>query len=239
MCNLFGNQQNCGCQNNNCSRCNNNPVVLRGPRGETGATGPRGPIGPQGATGPAGPQGPVGATGAIGPQGPIGLTGATGATGPVGPQGPVGATGATGPVGPQGPIGPIGPSGTNDAIYAGTNATQTVTAGEIIPIAEISSTTDTTMSVSANQVNITEAGTYLVSYFVNGDATTGALSVSLYQDGALVTGETITIADAGTSSSGSKTVLITTTGASTLAIYNTSADSATLSSATITALKLD
>ena len=237
MCNLFGNQPNCGCQNNTCSRCNNNPIVIRGPRGETGATGPRGPIGPQGATGPQGPQGP---TGAVGPQGPIGLTGATG---PIGPQGPVGATGATGPQGPvgatgaTGPQGPVGPSGTNDIIYAGTNATQTVGAGAIIPIAEIDATPTSTMSVSADAVNLPEAGTYLVSYFVNGDATTGALSVSLYQDGTALPGEVITIADNGTASAGSKTILITTTDASTLSIYNTSADTATLTSATITVLK--
>ena len=44
---------------------------LKGPKGETGATGPQGKAGPQGATGP---QGPAGATGPQGPQGPAGAT---------------------------------------------------------------------------------------------------------------------------------------------------------------------
>ena len=55
---------------------------LKGPKGETGATGPQGPKGETGATGPQGPQGPTGATGARGP------------TGATGPQGPAGASAA-------------------------------------------------------------------------------------------------------------------------------------------------
>lgn len=53
-------------------------VNLRGPQGNTGATGTTGP------TGATGPQGPAGATGATGPQGPAGPTGATGPQGPAG-----------------------------------------------------------------------------------------------------------------------------------------------------------
>lgn len=52
---------------------------LRGPKGDTGATGPQGPKGDTGATGPEGPQGPIGpigVTGREGPQGPKGDTGA-------------------------------------------------------------------------------------------------------------------------------------------------------------------
>ena len=79
-----------------------------GPQGVVGATGPQGPIGNTGATGPIGPQGQTGLTGATGPQGPIGNTGATG---PIGAQGPIGLTGATGPQGPIGSTGPAGPTG--------------------------------------------------------------------------------------------------------------------------------
>ena len=55
---------------------------VKGPKGDTGATGPQGPTGATGATGPQGP------TGETGPQGPTGATGATG------PQGPAGTSGA-------------------------------------------------------------------------------------------------------------------------------------------------
>lgn len=51
------------------------------PKGDTGETGPQGPVGPKGDTGKTGPQGPVGpkgATGITGPQGPVGPKGDTG-----------------------------------------------------------------------------------------------------------------------------------------------------------------
>jgi len=51
------------------------------PKGDTGETGPQGPVGPKGDTGETGPQGPVGPkgdTGNTGPQGPVGPKGDTG-----------------------------------------------------------------------------------------------------------------------------------------------------------------
>lgn len=61
---------------------------LKGPKGDTGATGPQGS---KGDTGGNGPQGPKGDTGPTGPQGPKGDPGATG------PQGPKGDPGDTDP----------------------------------------------------------------------------------------------------------------------------------------------
>ena len=84
---------------------------IKGPKGETGATGPQGPKGATGSTGPQGPKGDTGATGATGPQGPTGKQGPTGPTGPAGSQGPQGIQGPKGDTGPQGPMGPQGPSG--------------------------------------------------------------------------------------------------------------------------------
>ena len=46
--------------------------ALRGPKGDTGATGPQGPKGDTGATGP---QGPKGEKGDAGPRGPAGAAG--------------------------------------------------------------------------------------------------------------------------------------------------------------------
>lgn len=170
--------------------------------------------------GPAGPVGPQGPRGFIGPQGP---------QGPVGPQGETGATGATGPQ---------GPAGTNDIIYAGNNTSQTVNASTIIPISQITATDGTTMSVSANAVNLPEAGTYLVSYGANGSVQSGDLIVALYQNGSAVSGESLVMESTATRSSvGSKTILITTSGPATLSLQNTSSETATLSSAYITVLK--
>ena len=216
---------NCNCSQN---RCNHN-VYIRGPQGPTGATGARGPIGPQGPVGPIGPTGATGATGPIGPQGPQGPIGLTGATGP---QGPVGATG---PQGPVGPTGPQGPAGTGDAIYANANAV-TVASGTIFPLALDSVTPDSTMSVSDNAVNVSEAGYYLVSYSVSSSTGGNQFVATLYLNGAPVADENIIPADDASTSS--KTILLSIPAGSTLALYNTSANEATLSSASLTLLKL-
>ena len=253
MCFLFGNNNNC-CQNNwssnsnpRCCNCQRFIVGPRGPIGPTGASGARGPIGPQGPVGPTGPTGATGATGAIGPQGPIG---------PVGPQGPVGATGATGAVGPQGPIGPVGPqgpvgatgatgavgpqgpAGATDVIYASAT-TATIPANSIIPITQTAISPQATTSVSANAVNLPEAGSYIVAYSVNGSNATGDLSTTLYLDGVAIAGEEIILSSTGETVSGSKVALINTTAGGTLSLYNTSTTDSILNQAGLTVIRVD
>lgn len=159
-----------------------------------------------------------------------------------GPMGPTGPQGARGPIGPQGAQGPQGLPGTPyvaDGVYVGNNTTQTVAANTIIPIAQLSQSPTTTMTASNNAVNITQSGTYLVSYFINGSVPADDLSVTLYQNGAPVVGEEITLANTATAaSSGSKTVLLNVIAPSTLSLYNTSAQALTSDSATLTVLKL-
>ncbi len=230
--------------------------VVRYIRGPVGPQGPIGPIGPQGAPGPVGstgatgPQGPIGLTG---PQGPIGLTGATGAVGPQGPQGiqgevgPVGPAGATGPQGPIGPAGPTGatgatgPAGTSDGLYA-SSGTQTVAGGTIIPLVESSSSPDTTITVTGNTVTL-PAGTYLVSYGGQGTTAGGTdttLSIGLYENNVAVGTEVLSATSSPTESvSLSRTIVYTAPAdGTTLSIYNTGTDSATYTSANITALRL-
>ena len=81
-------------------------LVVKGGKGDTGATGP---------AGTPGVQGPKGDTGSTGPQGSKGDTGAQGSKGDTGAQGPKGDTGATGATGPAGPTGPQGPKGDTGA----------------------------------------------------------------------------------------------------------------------------
>ncbi|MCY8890282.1 collagen-like protein [Bacillus spizizenii] len=64
-----------------------NPVYVKGLKGDPG------PQGPQGETGPQGPQGEKGETGPQGPKGDKGDTGEQGPQGEVGPQGPKGEKG--------------------------------------------------------------------------------------------------------------------------------------------------
>ena len=173
-----------------------------------------------------GPQGPAGQQGARGPIGP------QGATGPQGPQGPVGATG---------PQGPQGVPGASDAIYAGVNTLTVVPANTIVPITFIRSTPSTTQSVSGNEVVLSSSGTYLVSYFIDGsvDGDNNVLLYTLYLNGSPIPGETITQSSAGESvMSSGKTILVNVTAPATLSVYNTSSTSASLSSATITVVKL-
>ncbi len=180
----------------------------------------RGPIGPQGPAGPVGPTGATGATGAVGPQGPIGLTG------PIGPQGPTGATGAT------------GPAGSGDAVY-GSTTVATVPDGTIIPLATTSTTPDSSMTVANNAVNITEAGSYLITYYAGGNGTTGENTVALYQDGAVIPNESIIISNGAEPDSSSRTSLINVTTVPTaLSLYNTSGEELTLTGASLAVLKL-
>ena len=174
----------------------------------------RGPQGPAGATGPRGPQGPQGPVGPIGPQGPQGETGATGATGPQGPQ---------------------GEPGLSDAIYAGTG-TEVVESGAIIPLTEINSTPNSTLSVSDNAVVVSEDGTYLVSYYVGGSVPTNEFIATLYLNGAPITNENIV--QSNSAGAASKTILLTLNSGDELSLYNTSETEATLSAAAITVLKV-
>lgn len=82
----------------------NNISLTPGPKGDTGATGPKGDKGDTGATGP---KGDTGDTGATGPKGDKGDTGATGPKGDTGDAGPQGFTGDTGSQGEQGPSGSV------------------------------------------------------------------------------------------------------------------------------------
>ena len=198
----------CSFFNGNCRNNCDRFTVVRGPMG---------PTGPQGARGPIGPQGPVG---------PVGPTGATGAVGPIGPQGPVGPVGATGPQ---------GPAGTNDALYASIGEVVVAT-GNQIPLTLDTETVDSTMSVIDNEISFSETGIYLISYFSDGLVATGDFSTSLYLNDTLITGESIIFSDSD--GAGSKTILLSVSAGDTLSLYNTSATEATLSSASITALKL-
>ena len=147
--------------------------TLRGPKGDTGNTGPagadgiQGPKGDTGATGSQGIQGPkgdTGATGSQGIQGPKGDTGDTGATGLQGPKGDTGLqgiqglkgdTGSTGLQGPKGDTGLTGPKGDTGA--AGADGTSVSLKGSVQIVSDLSSL-----------VNLTIGDLYVVTSNGNG-----------------------------------------------------------------------
>jgi hypothetical protein len=94
---------------------------VRGPPGDPGPIGDRGPEGPRGDRGPDGPRGSDGAPGPRGDPGPQGARGepgdpgAPGATGVPGPKGDQGDPGATGPQGERGEQGDPGADGADGA----------------------------------------------------------------------------------------------------------------------------
>ncbi|MBR2384207.1 MAG: hypothetical protein IKA99_01210, partial [Clostridia bacterium] len=151
---------------------------------------------------------------------------------------PQGLTGATGPQGPQGPQGPAGTPATFDALYAGVNTTTTVPADTIIPLTQLATTPTTTLSVTNNSVNLPTAGTYLVSYSANGTSADNTLTIQLLQNGTAISTELISSNTTSGNQSLNKTILLTTTEASTLSLNNASADTATLISSAITVQKL-
>ena len=94
------------------------------------------------------------------------------------------------------------------------------------------------MSVANNAITVTDEGEYLVSYFANGSVPSDNFTVALYLNGSAVSNETLTITStANETASGSKTILLTVPAGGTLSLYNTSAQTATLTGASITVLK--
>ena len=98
-----------------------NDPAFKGPKGDTGAQGPKGDKGDTGAQGPkgdkgdAGVQGPKGDKGDTGVQGPKGDKGDAGVQGPKGDKGDAGAQGPKGDKGDAGAQGPKGDKGDTGA----------------------------------------------------------------------------------------------------------------------------
>lgn len=109
-----------------------------------------------------------------------------------------------------------------------------------IPVTLVRETSGTDITVTGGNVVLPE-GNYLVSYGVEGTrATNGALTASLYQNGTLLTGESVTeTVSTGETVNASKTTVVNSTAAgTTLGLFNTSGAEATFSNAYITVLKL-
>lgn len=94
-----------------------NTELFKGPKGDIGPQGQRGPQGVKGDTGEQGLQGPQGIRGLQGErglrgeQGPQGIRGLEGPRGMIGPKGDKGDEGSIGPIGPKGEQGPKGNDG--------------------------------------------------------------------------------------------------------------------------------
>ena len=114
-----------------------------------------------------------------------------GETGPTGAQGPQGETGATGE---QGPAGEVATNEygykydtTNDAITLTANTVTTVPLAQTGPLNVITGSTE-------NALTIGSTGTYKIDYFFNGISNIeGNITLSVYNNGNLLTGSTLTL----------------------------------------------
>lgn len=114
-----------------------------------------------------------------------------GETGPTGAQGPQGETGATGE---QGPAGEVATNEygykydtTNDSITLTANAVTTVPLAQTGPLNVITGSTE-------NALTIGSTGTYKIDYFFNGISNIeGNITLSVYNNGNLLTGSTLTL----------------------------------------------
>ncbi len=138
-----------------------------GPTGPTGPTGTTGLTGATGPTGLTGATGPTGLTGATGPTGLTGLTGSTGATGNIGLTGPTGSTGATGATGPTGSTGILGFAEFYAMMPGDNAATVAVGASVDFPQNGPSSVSGTITRLSSDQFQLSDIGTYMVSWQVS------------------------------------------------------------------------
>ena len=123
-------------------------------------------------------------------------------------------------------------------MYASGGA-QTAAAAAIIPITQTAATPGTTLTVSANAVNV-PAGTYLVSFGATGTSgANGTFSVQLYQNGTPIANEIVTNETANTQEANvSKTILYTAAAPTALSIHNASTETSTYTGANLTVMKL-
>lgn len=190
---------------------------IQGVPGQTGAQGPRGLQGEKGEKGDAGAQGLKGDKGDVGPQGAAGENGAVGPAGPAGAkgdtgeQGPIGLTGPQGPAGPKGDKGDTGEKGekgdpgstlSNAAyLYIYSNRDQPLDAhngstdfAKFESVGVTSGDFDLSMANTDGSVKFLKAGTYKLSYDVDGrleapfPSPVPSWGVALYKNDLLIKG---------------------------------------------------
>ncbi len=184
-------------------------------QGIQGLIGPAGPIGPQGIQGLIGPEGPIGLTGLTGPAGPLGPQGIPGL---LGPEGPIGLTGPAGPIGPQGLQGIPGVGGVLAAVSAiGTGGTVNSVTGLVCGSNSVLTGSSISHTAGTDTFTLSDAGLYRVEFSATPLAAVAA-GFQVQLNGANV-GQSFSVITVGSTIGGS--VLLTTTGASTVRVIGT------------------
>ena len=166
--------------------------IPMGLKGEQGEKGDKGEKGEQGIKGEKGDAGLNGATGPIGPKGDKGEQGEQGEQGEKGEKGEQGAKGEKGDKGDAGTL-----SNLNATIL--NMASQSVVTGT--PILMLKTLTNNGLKVNDTSIGVTEAGTYLVTYYVNrATSAAGTDSISLAINGTINTNTARPLSEASTSS---------------------------------------
>lgn len=175
---------------------------------------------------PPGPQGPIGLQGPVGPQGSQGQPGTQGLTGPQGPQGIQGNTG------PQGPC--CSTTSVTSAVNVYSTMDQSIPSGGVVLFESVNITTgnyDVSMTPITGVITITTAGTYRLSWSVEGQLTppfpapVPAWSFTLYANGVPVPGSTFssfTLFPDEATSTAAGTVIVNVTAGTMLTLQSSS-----------------
>ena len=146
------------------------PGIIKGEKGEIGATGAKGATGSRGLKGDTGDVGPKGDKGDKGDPGPKGDTGSRGATGAKGATGPKGDKGDPGP---KGDMGPAGTGVTNDGYRTRTAESPATDYPDGISISYQNQTADNWASLFT-EAGLSDTSSYVTVYtvkpYMHGDA---------------------------------------------------------------------
>ncbi|WP_099686767.1 hypothetical protein [Bacillus fungorum] len=178
------------------------------------------------------------------------LTGPPGPTGPTGPAGgPTGPTGATGPTGicptcPTGPTGPTGPLITANNGSFVTNATITVPAGALVPLAtnETLNGTAITHVPGSTDIILAPNQTYHADYQSSSGSSTGQIGLVFDLNGTFINGTStnsnagVTLPQTGSISAGA--VFNTGPGVNVLTLRNSVAVDQTMNGVIVNVIKL-
>ena len=162
--------------------------------------------------------------------------------GPVGPPGPTGPAGAVGATGPTGPTGPAVTLNALNTVNTGSQTLSSTGDPATFDTNQVEEGTAITHTASSSDIQLTEPGTYRITYNATGTNTsgTGTVGLELQDDGTAIDGSKSTAKINNTSDTAAlgASVLVTVASSSTITL-NSTENNTTITDASVTVQKLD